>query len=103
MVPIVWSSTKKILHDYLVQNVTKPRQQKVDSFDKVYYSYLVHKNVLFIWTFLTIKSCFIVFCCQKNISIEVVARNHFGLKRFSRGRPSPKRERIIFFLYENCG
>ena len=46
MVPIVWSSTKKILHDYLVQNVTKPRQQKVDSFDKVYYSYLVHKNVL---------------------------------------------------------
>lgn len=47
MVPIVWSSTKKILHDYLVQiYVTKPRQQKVDSFDKVYYSYLVHKNVL---------------------------------------------------------
>ena len=47
MVPIVWSSTKKILHDSLVQiYVTKPRQQKVDSFDKVYYSYLVHKNVL---------------------------------------------------------
>ena len=80
MVPIVWSSTKKILHDYLVQiYVTKPRQQKVDSFDKVYYSYLVYKNV----TLLTIKSCFIVFCCQKNISIEVVARNHFAQEIFS--------------------
>ena len=65
MVPIVWSSTKKILHDYLVQiYVTKPRQQKVDSFDKVYYSYLVHK--IMFYCFLLSEEYIYRSCCKKS-------------------------------------